>query len=362
LSRARRFRPVVSRLAAGLLGFLVLAVAACGSDASGAGSPGPVTLRLGYFPNLTHAPALIGLDKGFFARDLGSNVTLQTQTFNAGPTAMNALVAGSIDATFIGPSPAINGFVRSQGGALRIVAGTTSGGAGLVVRADENITSPGQLRGKSLATPQLGNTQDVALRAYLKAHGLATDPQGGGDVKVVPTDNATTLQLFKQKQIDGAWAPEPFLSRLIQEAGGTLLVDEASLWPGGRFETTNLVVSTSFLNAHPDVVKALIQGELDAITFANDHAADAKVTVNAQLEKLTQKKLAPAVLDAAWARLTFTADPIASSVRKSADDAKSVGLLAGDVKLQGIYDLRILNELLRSGGQPAVDSAGLGQA
>jgi NitT/TauT family transport system substrate-binding protein len=357
--------PRPARLTIGLAGCAALALAGCGSQAAdtggSSGSGAPLTLRLGFLPNLSHAPALLGVEKGVFAQDLGANVTLKTQTFNAGPAEMTALVAGSLDAAFVGPSPVINAFLRSKGGALRIVAGATSGGAGLVVRSDENITSAEQLRGKTLATPQLGNTQDVALRAYLKVHGLATDPQGGGDVKVAPTDNATILQLFKQKQIDGAWVPEPFLTRLIQEAGGTLLVDEATLWPAGKFTTTVLVVSTSFLDAHADAVKGLIQGDLDAIAIAANQPADAKVAVNDQLGKLTQKKLATAVLDAAWARLTFTADPLAASTQTSADKAKAVGLIAGDVQLKGLFDLRILNDVLRSRGQATVDAAGLGQ-
>jgi NitT/TauT family transport system substrate-binding protein len=339
---------------------LALALAGCGSEASGGGGS-TVTLRLGFLPTLPQAPALMGVEKGVFAQDLGANVTLKTQTFNAGPAEMTALIAGSLDAAFVGPSPAINAFVKSRGAALRVVAGATSGGAGLVVRNDENIASPEQLRGKTLATPQLGNTQDVALRTYLRAHGLTTDPQGGGDVKVVPTDNPTTLQLFKQKQLDGAWVPEPFLSRLILEDGGALLVDEATLWPAGKFTSTVLVVSTSFLADHPDEVKALVQGDLDAIAILDGEAADAKVAVNDQLEVLTQKKLSTAVLDAAWGRLTFTPDPLAASTQKSADDARAAGLLAGDVQLKGLFDLRILNDLLRSRSEPAVDSAGLGQ-
>jgi NitT/TauT family transport system substrate-binding protein len=339
---------------------LALALAGCGSEASGGGGS-TVTLRLGFLPTLPQAPALMGVEKGVFAQDLAASVTLKTQTFNAGPAEITALIAGSLDAAFVGPSPAITAFVKSKGAALRVVAGATSGGAGLVVRNDENIASPEQLRGKTLATPQLGNTQDVALRTYLRAHGLTTDPQGGGDVKVVPTDNQTTLQLFKQKQLDGAWVPEPFLSRLILEDGGALLVDEATLWPAGKFPSTVLVVSTSFLADHPDEVKALVQGDLDAIAILDGQAADAKVAVNDQLEVLTQKKLSTAVLDAAWGRLTFTPDPLAASAQKSADDAKAAGLLAGDVQLKGLFDLRILNDLLRSRSEPAVDSAGLGQ-
>ena len=359
----RRFAIATSVLAT------VLVAAGCGSSSTSGGSTSssggsgssPVTLRLGYFPNLTHAPALVGVEQGIFARDLGPGVTLQTQTFNAGPTAITALLAGSLDATFIGPSPAVNAFVKSNGQALRIIAGVTSGGAGLVVRRDAHITGPADLRGRTLATPQLGNTQDVALRAWLAAHGLKTDAQGGGDVRIVPTDNSTTLQLFKQGQIDGAWVPEPYLTRLHDESGGVILVDEATLWPGGRFETTNLVVSSAFLGTHADVVRKLVAADLDAVDFTTRHPAEAKAAVNAQLEKLTQKKLPTAELDEAWGRLSFVIDPVAASLKTSADNARTAGLLAADARLKGIYDLRILNAVLQSrGSADPVSDAGLG--
>ena len=194
--------------------------------------------------------------------------TLETSTFNSGTEVIEAMFSGAIDASFIGPNPAINGYAKSDGEALRIVAGTTSGGASLVVR--EGIDTPADLAGATLATPSLGNTQDVALRAWLLDEGYATDTSGGGDVHITPQDNADTLAAFQSGALDGAWVPEPWATRLVLEGGGHVLVDEADLWPEGDFVTTHLIVSTEFLDEHPDVIKALIVGLGEAIDVAND--------------------------------------------------------------------------------------------
>ncbi len=221
-------------------------------------------LRLGYFANVTHAPAIVGVDEGFFADELG-DTKLTTQIFNAGPAAVEALFAGALDATYIGPNPAINAFVQSDGEAVRIIAGATSGGAQLVVR--EGIDGPEDLEGKNIATPQLGNTQDVALRAWLTDKGLENDVAGGGDVTITPTANADTLQLFQAGELDGAWVPEPWASRLVLEAGAEVLVDEKDLWPEGEFVTTHLIVRTEFLEQYPGTVEALLRGHVESVEW-----------------------------------------------------------------------------------------------
>jgi NitT/TauT family transport system substrate-binding protein len=307
-------------------------------------------VRLGYFPNITHAPAIVGVEKGLFQTALGPN-PLETATFNAGPEAIDALFADSIDATFIGPNPAINAYAKSNGEAIRIVAGTTSGGASLVVKPD--ITKVADLKGKTLSTPQLGNTQDVALRKYLKDNGLNTDTSGGGDVAVTPLANADTLSQFAAGTIQGAWVPEPFATRLQQESGGKVLVDEKSLWPDGKFVTTHLIVATKFLKAHPDVVEQLIKGLDDSITYIASNTADAQKVVNDGINKVTGKPLKDAVLTAAFNNLEFTLDPLASSLKTSKDNAVAVGLLK-QVDLKNIYDLSLLNNVLTKGGQSAV--------
>jgi NitT/TauT family transport system substrate-binding protein len=299
---------------------------------------------------VTHAPAIVGVEKGFFAKALGAN-TLETKTFNAGPEATEALLSGAIDATYVGPNPAINAYQKSGGEAIRIVAGSTSGGASLVVA--QGISSAADLKGKSVASPQLGNTQDVALRAWLKRQGLTTDTSGGGDVSIKPQANGDTLDQFKQGLIAGAWVPEPWATRMVQEGGGKVLVDEKTLWPGGQFVTTHLIVAKGFLDKHPDVVQELIKGESDAIDYINANAADAQTVVNDAITKITGKGLKAEVIASSFKNLTFTLDPIASSLSKSASAAKDVGLL-DSTDIANIYDLGPLNALLAASSKPAV--------
>jgi NitT/TauT family transport system substrate-binding protein len=341
-------RPVVLALA---LVIAAGALAACGSSSSSAKSRGPVTLRLGYFPNITHATALVGVDKGIFAKDLGSNVTLKTSTFNAGPAAVEALFANALDASYVGPNPAINAWQKSNGSAIKIIAGATSGGASLVVKP--GINSAADLKGKKVATPQLGNTQDVALRAWLKKAGLKTDPQGGGDVSILPQDNAQTLTTFKAGDIDGAWVPEPWASRLVSEGGGKVLVDEASLWPDGKYLTTTLIVRSAFLKSHPDVVQNLLKGHVEATDFVNSNPAEAKTVANNAIKALTGKALAAAIIESSWPHLQFTVDPLVATLDKEAADAQDVGLL-NKVDLKGIADVKLLNKVLEAAGKPPV--------
>jgi NitT/TauT family transport system substrate-binding protein len=286
-------------------------------------------LRLGYFPNITHAAALVGVEDGIFARQLGAT-RLETFTFNAGPAAIEALLSGSLDASYIGPNPAINGHVKSKGEAVRIVAGATSGGAFLVVRPD--ITTPELLKGQQVASPQLGGTQDVALRTWLKDQGMTTDTAGGGDVSVVPQENAQTLERFREGKIAGAWVPEPWASRMVIEGGGKVLVDERDLWPGRAYTTTVLLVRAQFLKEHADRVEALLRGHVEATAWLNANKAAAPAKVNAALEKMTGKKIAEEVIVRAFAALTFSTDPQLASLEKCARDAEALGLL----KLEGV--------------------------
>jgi NitT/TauT family transport system substrate-binding protein len=332
------------------LASVVLAVVV-GCSAVGAPTTVPTVTHLGYFPNITHAAAVAGVAKGHFADALGGSDSLQTLTFNAGPDAVTAILAGSLDATFVGPNPAINAFVKSHGEAIRIVSGATSGGAFFVVR--DGINCAQDLRGKKIATPQLGNTQDVALRSWLTANGLSADTQGGGDVSIVPQSNSQTLQTFQTGDIDGAWVPEPWATRMITEGGAHVLVDERDLWPDGQYVTTLLMVRTDFLQQHRDMVKRLIEGLLMATDYVNDQPADAQVTVGDALSQLTGTTLPAGVLSTAWSNLTFTMDPIASSLQKSADEAKALGFLDSS-DLTGIFDLSVLNEVLTERGQPTI--------
>ncbi|HEY0135277.1 MAG TPA: ABC transporter substrate-binding protein [Nannocystis sp.] len=314
-----------------------LLIAACG------GGSGEATLRLGYFPNITHAAALVGVDDGIFARQLGAT-KLEPFTFNAGPAAIEALLSGSLDASYVGPNPAINAYVKSRGDAVRIVAGATSGGAFLVVHAD--IIGPADLRGKQIASPQLGGTQDVALRTWLGEQGLKTDTSGGGDVSVVPQENAQTLERFREGKLAGAWVPEPWASRLVLEGGGKVLVDERDLWPNKQYTTTVLLVRRDYLQQHPDRVEALLRGHVEATKWLQANAEDAKTHVNAAIEKLTGKPIGKPVMDRAFPSLTFTTDPQMASLEKSAADAEKLGLLKlGGVNLAQLHDPALLQKL-----------------
>jgi NitT/TauT family transport system substrate-binding protein len=339
---------------------MVTLVAACGpSTTSAGGPPGPAsTLRLGYFANLTHAAVIIGVERGLFAKELGAT-KLETQIFDAGPAAVEALFGSSLDAAYLGPNPAINAFAKSDGKAIRIIAGATSGGAQLVVR--QGINTARDLRGRTLASPELGNTQDVALRAWLSKQGLRNSVQGGGDVTITPTKNADTLALVKSGKLDGAWVPEPWASRLVLEAGAKVLVDERDLWPGGQFVTTHLIVRTDFLQQHPQTVEALLRGHVEAVQWATQHPAEAKTVVNDSINTLTGKPLKPEVVDRAWQNLTVTDNPIAPSLQRSAENAVAAGVATKQVDLRGIYELSILNQIRTQRSLPRVSAGGLGK-
>lgn len=315
------------------------------------------TLRLGYQANVTAALPLVGVSDGTFQQALGAT-RLKTEVFNAGPAAVEALFAGSIDAAYLGPVPAINAYTRSSGQAIRIVSGAAGGGAELVVQP--GITSAAELTGRRVATPQLGGTQDVALRYWLKKLGLSAPVTGVGDVSVTPEDNATSLLLFNQHAIAGAWVPEPWASRLVVQGGGHVLVDERTLWPGGLFVTTNLVVSTTYLHAHPQTITKLLQGELATLGELTASPTAARTKINKALAKLVGKRLDEAVLARAWGELSITVDPLASTLRAVASHSVAVGV-SRDANLAGIYDLSLLNALLRTLDQPPVSAAGLGK-
>lgn len=321
-----------------------------------AANEGPATeLRLGFFPNVTHASALIGVDKGFFAKELGAT-TLTTQSFNAGPKEVTALLGGTLDAAFIGSGPAINAFAKSKGAAVRLVAGATSGGAQLVVTP--GITSPAQLAGQTVATPQEGNTQDVAFKKWAAAQHL-TIGTGPGDVRVQYSDNPQTFDAFRGGQVQAAWLPEPWSSRLVLDAGAKVLVDEQNEWPGGAFPTTVLLVRTEFLQQHPATVAALLRGEVAATNWAEADPAQAKAVVNAALARLTGKGLSTPVLDRAFGDIHLTVDPLVARFPQLAQDQVTAKVTTTVPNLRGFADLTLLNNVLTATGRPAVESAGL---
>ena len=339
------------------IGLAAAMLVGCSSASATTATPEKLdTLHLGYFATVTHAPALVGVEKGLIQKELGAT-KLKTEVFNAGPAAVEALTAGAIDAAYIGPNPAINSFIKSGGASVRVIAGATSGGAALVVR--DGITSAQDLKGKTLATPQLGNTQDVALRTWLSSKGLKTTVSGGGDVKITPTDNAQTLTLFKNGQLDGAWVPEPWASRLVVEAGAHVLQDERQLWPGGKFPTTVLLVSTDFADKHPDAVKELLAGHLDSLDWIKSHQSELPGVVNDALKTATGKPLADDVLTRALSSVSFTADPNASAFATLVKNGVTAGTQTKG-SIDGLFDLTALNAALKERGEKAVDDGGLG--
>jgi NitT/TauT family transport system substrate-binding protein len=348
VSTSRRLRLLAAATAA-----LALA-AGCSRADSGTDTPvqaeqGPAPeVRLGYFPNVTHAPAIIGQKKDFYTKELGTT-KLSVTTFNAGPEEVNALLGKSLDIGFIGSGPAINAFTKSNA-TIQLVSGAVSAGAQLVAKPD--ITSVQQLAGKNIATPSLGNTQDVALKKLVHDKGIQ-------NVKITNLDNPKTLDAFRKGELDGAWLPEPWSSRLVRDAGAKVLLDEKTLWPDGRFPTTVIIVRQEFLQRYPRTVQAILRGHVNAIEWAGTNEAEAKTVVNAALKELAGSSLSQQVLDSAFQGIELTTDPIASTFPQLAKDSVTAGIVKQEAKLNGFLDLSALNEALKATGKPAVDAAGL---
>ncbi|TJZ49570.1 aliphatic sulfonate ABC transporter substrate-binding protein [Streptomyces piniterrae] len=365
---AVRFRLLA---AAATVPVLVAALGACGygSDAKkntaanvapkGAKIDGLDQVKIGLFGNTTHATPLIGLQKGLFQKELGGT-EVKSSIFNAGPAEIEALNSGAIDIGWIGPSPSINGWVKSHGKSLKIISGSASGGVSLVVNP-KKIKSLDDLKGKTIATPQLGNTQDVALLNYLADKGYKVDATSGkGDVTIQRTDNKVTPTAFEQGSIDGAWVPEPTASKLVA-AGGKSILDEKKLWKNGKFVITNVIVSQSFLKEHPKVVEAVLRGSVKTNAWIRSNPVDAREALNAKLAdpKIAGKALPANVIDPAFKNVDITDDPLAATLQEEADHAVKAGLLTKP-DLKGIYDLTLLNKVLKAEGRPQVDDAGLG--
>ncbi|HXO22966.1 MAG TPA: ABC transporter substrate-binding protein [Streptosporangiaceae bacterium] len=346
--------------AAAMVGAALLLAAGCSSSSSSSSSSSttsstdspssaaaaPVTVRLGFLENITHASALVGLKEGFFTQALGSAGTLKPTAFSTGTQETVAILAGQLDAAYVGPNPAINAWQKSGGTAIKIVSGAATGGASVVVA--KGITSAGQLKGKTLATPSLGNTQDVALRYWLKQNGLATTSTGGGDAFIKPTTpNSAAVLEFKSGQIAGGSEPAPYDIEMVSD-GGTVLVSEPGV-------TTLLVVTQSFLSAHPAIVADLIKAQIQANAFIKSNPTAAQADANAELADYTGKPLKASLIAASFKEITFTDDPDSSSLTADASQAVSLGLLK-PVNLNGIFDLGPLNQALNAADLPQVNS------
>jgi NitT/TauT family transport system substrate-binding protein len=320
--------------------------AASGGSASAGSGAAPVTVRLGYLANITHAPALIAVKNGYFTKELGSAGSVKTTVFTSGTQETTAILAGQLDAAYVGPNPAINAWQKSGGTAIKVISGVATGGASVVVKP--SVTSAAQLKGQSLASPSLGNTQDVALRYWLKQNGLATSTTGGGDVSIRPTTtNSDAVLEFKSGQIAGASEPSPYDVEMVQDGGKVLLSE-----PG---VTTELMVTQSFLSAHPAIVADLLKANLDALNLIKSSPAQAQADANDQLAAYTGKPLSSKVIGPAFKEITFTDDPDAASLTQDAQQAESVGLLKS-VNLSGIFDVTLLNSILTADDDPTVSA------
>jgi NitT/TauT family transport system substrate-binding protein len=353
--------------AAGVAAAVTVLAAGCGSSASSSSgsssssgtssSPAAaahVTLRLGFLENITHASALIAIKQGYFTKELGPNVTLKLTPFSTGTEEATALLAGQLDAAYVGPNPAIKAWQTSNGTEISVISGAASGGAELVVK--KGITTPAQLKGQKLATPSLGNTQDVSLRHWLKAKGLTSTSTGGGDVPITPiTPNSDAVLAFKSGSIAGGWEPAPYDAEMLAD-GGHVLVNEATLWPKGQFVTTEIIATQSFIKANPTVITDLLKAQIDANNFIAANKTQAETVANAELAAVSGKSLSAAIVAASFDQITFTDDPIAPSLITDASNAVGVGLLKPVTNLSGIYDLGPLNKLLSADGKPQVSS------
>src|ERR1700733_11584434 len=347
-------------MAAALAGGVLLLAAACSSSSSPAATSGatnagtttsagdaPVTVRLGFLENITHASALVGLKEGYFTKDLGSAGTLKPTAFSTGTEETTAPLAGQLDAAYVGPNPAIEAWQKSNGSSIKIISGAATGGASIVVK--KGITSAAQLKGKALATPSLGNTQDVALRYWLKQNGLATTASGGGDVLVKPTTpNSDAVQAFESGQIAGAPEPAPYDVEMVKDGGKVLLSEPGS--------TTLLMVTQSFLSAHPAVVADLLKANLQALDLIKSDPTKAEADADAEYASYTGKAIKSSLVAASFKQIDFTADPDEASIATDASEAVSLDLLKEPVSLTGMYDLTELNSLLSAAGQPTVGS------
>ena len=343
-----------------LLASAALALSGCGHSASdsGAGSHGPlktagsVIVHLSFFPNVTHAAALVGSGRGTFAKALAP-ATVEERSFTAGPAEIEALFANEVDIGYLGPGPALNGFLKSRGKALRIIAGASSGGAALVVRQDSGIVDIKGLTNKKVAVPQTGGTQDISLRHALQQAGLASTERGG-TVVVQESAPADTLTMFKQNQLDAAWVPEPWVSRLVKEGGGKILIDERDLWPHKRFATTVVVVRQQFLQEHPDLVQKFLNAHVETVDWIARNPKGVPQVVGDRIAKINGKKLPLDIVRAALSRTDITYDPLGTSVASFADGSKQLGYRRDNDSIDALIDTKPLNRTLKARGLPAV--------
>ncbi|MCX7923538.1 MAG: aliphatic sulfonate ABC transporter substrate-binding protein [Clostridia bacterium] len=340
----------ITRLVAGMLIVTSLGVSfsACTSKSEDKAS----TVRIAHFPNITHSQALVGKAEGQFQKALGNDIKVDWKTFNAGPAEIESLFAGEVDIGYIGPGPAINGFAKSNGD-LQIIAGATNAGAVLVSRKDLVIKDIKELSGKKVAVPQFGNTQDLSLRNLLQENGLK-DTTKGGTVEVRQAENPDIKTLLDNKQIDAALVPEPWGSRLVKEVGANIVLDYNQVWREGKYTTAVVIVRTEFLKKNPELVEKFLRAHVELTDYINKNPDKAKKIVNDQIKELTKKALPEDVLDAAFKRLTVTNDPEKDSVIDFVKLSVNAGFLKKEPDTKNLFNLEILNKVLKEKGQTEI--------
>ncbi len=310
------------------------------------------TVRIGHFPNVTHAQALVAHATNKLEEKFGADTAVSWKVFSAGPSAVEALFANQLDIAVIGPSPAINAYVKSNGEAVRVVSGSASGGAALVVRGDLEIKTSEDFRNRKIASPQLGNTQDVSLRSWIAGSGLKLK-EVGGDVQVIPLANADQQTLFLKKEIDAAWTVEPWVSVLVQKVGGKIFLDEGDLWAKGQYSTALVLVRKKFLDEHPELVKKFLEVHVELTDWIQKNPEEAKKILKKEIEKESGKELPQSILDAAFPRILFTFNPMVPSILEQALSAYKAGFLKKQPELSNLFDLSLLEEILKEKGLDA---------
>jgi len=324
---------------------VAVAVAMIAFGTSASNSSPENTVRVAFFPNLGHSIAIVGTEKGIFAEKLGNQTVIETRLFDSGPQVIESIFANEIDLAYVGPGPAINGFIKSDGKALKILAGAASGGVSLVIHPNSKIESVADFPGKRIAAPQIGNTQDISLRNYLYQNNLKP-AEKGGSIYVINVVNPDIFTLFSKGELDAAWVPEPWATRLVQQLGGIRLFQEKDLWPDQKFSSAVLIVRSEFLEKHPDIVQKWVEAHVQTSDWINEHPAETKLIFNDFLKKKTGKTFPSEILNEAFSNLQITSDPIESSIRTFAERANSLGYLGREgYTLEGIFYAEPLNSI-----------------
>ncbi|MGN0864848.1 MAG: ABC transporter substrate-binding protein [Akkermansia sp.] len=315
--------------------FSALVLPSCGGDDPDKGHE--IVLRFGHFPNITHAQGLIahhlsregrGPIEEHVRKFAGKPVRIEWYTFNAGPSAMEALLAGSVHFTYVGPSPAINAFAKTQGADVRLLSGAATGGAALVVPGDSPLQKPADFRGKTILTPQLGNTQDIACRAWLSEAGLKVS-QTGGEVTILPTPNPEQGELLRKGAAAGVWTVEPWVSRLLRQQGARIVVRDDSL-------STVLATSQAIRHRRPGITRAVTEAHAELTAWIAEHPQEAQAIVCQELEELTHSRIDPELVAAAWPSISFTTSLPAVWLENYVSRAQQAGFLKAGVDISGI--------------------------